>query len=1348
MIKNLKTSSLVKTPKSHNEVYGFKNVKTGRFNSENLAIKNGLFKHPSNFLLPPNVGLNLMSKKVQSLAQLRKLVKSKQLNGSDVFIPGYLVLPISQTLVKSNKSKINKLNQELAKLKQIEQDNITFSLEISLYRKLQLSSRVKKGVISKNGDQFVLIKDMTVQTKDVSINSYPKMNYYNDDMFSTLDTILCEDSNYRDLENKALKSSDLGIIQINSITEMKGSTKLLHPLDVPLHKSMESKYMYSKYLKYETSKNKTAQSFAELFTDNVIIPDKIKVDQADNSCFVNLLHAVYYEPLNVLKSDGSRRYDELTKDKLYSILNISTERKQDIGLSVRNSIPFFEKYHLGLDVLNVFNTCIFRYRPEKMNTTISPEVLIILIHNNHVYRVNKNVKKLQQIIRYDPDALETTEATIDAKLCTLKNTYNIVNFKTPQQHIVVKDIHDIMDKIHEMTEDTTLLVNGNIKNTLFKLLNAGYTPGVLLESGNIKELHIGINAGTVTVRDCAVEDGDENNYQLTTQTRYDNYMKAYKSFYEGILTEGSMSSYNATAKQIDDVLPMGPMSGYLGASAESNLYGIDMRKAYTDCLMKMTHIPVFGYFDIYKSYDNHAIEDETIYIVECKSKSVEETILFPSEVSRCYGLKLKFAKSIEYTIISFKRPSNRVACDFTKLVNELYDTEIDADKETDNELKKKIVNVILGVVEKKSNKRSTSQVCTVYEDAMTYQLQCGGNIYPVVEIEEAKPVPVEVMDDGLDFGVDVETVKSICTTQQAVKQLNKAFIYNCQAKRELVSGFLPIKEMVYEIQKMKLYSLYKQCVSHGLNVKGLKTDCVLISPTEEADLMALFDCENKVGKFKIETEKTAQNVRICQTNLITIDLINTMLQSTKLVVYDIVNERDSSEINKIFDGNSNVLICGQFPGVGKTTSVKNYNKPTLFVAPYNKLCLSLKKDGFEAITLNKLLGMYIDGKDANSKPYDVSPFEVICFDEVMLYKPAELARIHKFMISKPDIKFVATGDTDQNKPFGYNLNNVVDIVQYIKDCIDIMFPAQISLKVNKRLKTDEDRAKLAGLKVDVFNKDISIRRICKKYGIKTETDFENVKTKSNITYFNDYARKVNEHIHAMCAKTNSKTKKINGIKYYPGLELICNTHHQIGKLRCYVNYTYVIKSVNSAVCVLEEPNEGTIITIKSDSLNMYFGLPYAYTCHSVQGLSINDKITIFNANIEQFCNRNWFWTALTRATELNNITVFLHSKEEIEEMSDNRKLMTYFKNKVSGYIDQDNNKGRLINKSKYVTADWIMSEYQQSNKECTGCHKPFEFQFGFNSVKSNLSVDRRDNKEAHHRDNCELLCVQCNCAKH
>ena len=57
-------------------------------------------------------------------------------------------------------------------------------------------------------------------------------------------------------------------------------------------------------------------------------------------------------------------------------------------------------------------------------------------------------------------------------------------------------------------------------------------------------------------------------------------------------------------------------------------------------------------------------------------------------------------------------------------------------------------------------------------------------------------------------------------------------------------------------------------------------------------------------------------------------------------------------------------------------------------------------------------------------------------------------------MGKTDKKIFATGDLDQLQPFGFQLNNVQDKKQYLKRIFDMMFPNQIILEHNKRLKTE------------------------------------------------------------------------------------------------------------------------------------------------------------------------------------------------------------------------------------------------------------------------------------------------------
>ena len=77
-------------------------------------------------------------------------------------------------------------------------------------------------------------------------------------------------------------------------------------------------------------------------------------------------------------------------------------------------------------------------------------------------------------------------------------------------------------------------------------------------------------------------------------------------------------------------------------------------------------------------------------------------------------------------------------------------------------------------------------------------------------------------------------------------------------ERELVNGFLPIKEMIYDIQKYKLYKMYQKCQANDIEVHGIKTDCVLVKKSDAGKLYNIFekDLNDNIGKYKIELGKT------------------------------------------------------------------------------------------------------------------------------------------------------------------------------------------------------------------------------------------------------------------------------------------------------------------------------------------------------------------------------------------------------------------------------------------------------------------------------------------------------------
>ena len=94
-----------------------------------------------------------------------------------------------------------------------------------------------------------------------------------------------------------------------------------------------------------------------------------------------------------------------------------------------------------------------------------------------------------------------------------------------------------------------------------------------------------------------------------------------------------------------------------------------------------------------------------------------------------------------------------------------------------------------------------------------------------------------------------------------------------------------------------------------------------------------------------------------------------------------------------------------------------------------------------------------------------------------------------------------------------------------------------------------------------------------------------------------------------------------------------------------------------------------------------FIFAHASTCHSAQGSTINEKITIFDYH-HFFCSREWLWTAITRSTDLNNVYFFRYAVGIKDELNYNL-ILAYFQRKVSGYKSQDRLAKREISKDNY-----------------------------------------------------------------
>ena len=166
----------------------------------------------------------------------------------------------------------------------------------------------------------------------------------------------------------------------------------------------------------------------------------------------------------------------------------------------------------------------------------------------------------------------------------------------------------------------------------------------------------------------------------------------------------------------------------------------------------------------------------------------------------------------------------------------------------------------------------------------------------------------------------------------------------------------------------------------------------------------------------------------------------------------------------------------------------------------------------------------------------------------------------------------------------------------------------------------------------------------------------------------------------------------------------------------------------------------------TDFLSTYFKLDYASTCHSSQGLTIDEPITIFDSNT-CYGDREYVYTAVSRVRSTEQLTIFCHSNDEVNNFYDSR-IKQYFNLKIPNYMQQD--KKRLLNYNidDYIDTKWIYEQIDKQHNKCLLCFAPFEtFLNENNIVKSNVTVDRISNCAAHIKNNCQLLCNTCNCTK-
>ena len=646
------------------------------------------------------------------------------------------------------------------------------------------------------------------------------------------------------------------------------------------------------------------------------------------------------------------------------------------------------------------------------------------------------------------------------------------------------------------------------------------------------------------------------------------------------------------------------------------------------------------------------------------------------------------------------------------MVEELWKTHISDDPEEDGKLKKTIANCNFGMLEKQVNKTVKSKLFDTYEDAKWFQVKYGGSISFMRQYEERKEWKSV---NPLDKGVKDEDMEFSC---ELVPTGNALFILNLSAESELTNGFRYIKELLMQNHNFYLNKCNKSLQAHGVEVYTVKTDAFTIPKACVEDAKEILNFGSGIGGWRL-SKWDADDIKFPTTCLEMRE--NKSIEVQRMTVapipLTIADEYDLDKLCGYFELHRRVMVRAEFAGCGKSYACRHMEKrghKVLFVAPTNKLAYNYGADG---CTINRFVGIGLT-EESKMARFDASSYDTIVFDEIFFSSVRKLARIKRYCEEHPEKIIIATGDTCQLESIDC-ITNQHDYDEYYNSCIDQIFPISMYFRENKRLKDPRDKEILRQLKKDIFDESIPIETTIKKY-FKLVKEWSTV---YNIAYRNSTCGSVSKVVRERILK------KVD--PYEVGEILICRTYFKMKKFVFQVNYEYTITEITQDNITL---NQKLIVPIHLIKKNFVHN--FCRTCHSFQGSSIDDAITIFDWKFVHV-DRKWIYTSITRATDLKK--VFFHDYDESAENTE--KMMQYFQKKIDNYKYQDKRAKRGIDGQGYLSKEWLLGCI---GKSCNSCGDALVYSRAGGKIDCNLTAQRVDSNLGHYVDNVVPYCIYCN----
>jgi hypothetical protein len=174
-----------------------------------------------------------------------------------------------------------------------------------------------------------------------------------------------------------------------------------------------------------------------------------------------------------------------------------TEDNVKEGISINDILPFFEKFRLQVRVFDQFYKLVFKYDPPIRNP--HNKVLYCLMDSNHIYTLNYNIKRLEQVqdvIELDYAISPSTDYRVKDEEEEKHKYHKMISspndfIKILKEHKEAKLESQIIYLVHQ--ED-------DLMGMLYELINEGYKPQIKYETGRITHLILEFNGHIFILR--------------------------------------------------------------------------------------------------------------------------------------------------------------------------------------------------------------------------------------------------------------------------------------------------------------------------------------------------------------------------------------------------------------------------------------------------------------------------------------------------------------------------------------------------------------------------------------------------------------------------------------------------------------------------------------------------------------------------------------------------------------------------------------------------------------------------------------------------------------------------------